>query len=1132
MRIVFALLLCTCCAVVTQAQIQVGGTPRGLDAAMSYLPGAPVVAMPQVDNQAYLAEDEGLSKEEQSRFAVQLPVNLNLTNSGVWSSVPDGGRVWRVRITSESAYSLALLFDEWYLPKGAELFVYNDNGDDVLGALTSFNNWVDGTNVIRHLKGDGITVELYEPASAMNESVLSISTVCHAYRNYFGYADRDALDSFGDSGACNNNILCPEAAAWQDEKQGVCMITSGGARICSGSMIRANVANWPAYFLTANHCGFSGSWVFVFNYQSPQCSPNQDGSTAQTVANATLRANNAASDFELLELSAHPPAAYNAYYNGWNRNDGAATSSVCIHHPRGDVKKWTIDNNAPTVTSYGGNSVPGDGTHWRIANWEDGTTEPGSSGSPLFDQNSRITGQLHGGTASCANNIDDYYGRLSVSWTGGGTNSTRLSNWLDPNGTGVTTLNGSYTITVANDNCPGTFVTLPFSESGNTSTATASGGACAWATTPDVWYYFGSSACSSQVTVSLCSSSYDTYLEIRQGGNCPGDNPVDCTDDDCGASGLQSRSVFTAVPNSVYYVRVFGFNGNVGAYTIDITETPLDPAPSNDNCSTALPINSLPYTHSGSTCTAANDYSFCFMGSSNDVVYSLNVTECQNITVSTCGGQTNYDTRLTVRTGGTCPGTTEIGCNDDYCGLQSEITFDATAGVTYYIVVAGFSANNGRYTLNVTSNGHAGSPANDNCAGALTVNALPYNHSGNTTCAIADYSFAGCGFENSRDVVYRLNLASCQTVQVSTCSGNPSYDTRLQVMAGGACPGNTLVACNDDVCGLQSTVTFGALANTDYYILVRGYLSGNYGPYDLSITSVGGYVSPNDQCPGTAINSIPYIGSGNTACSNDNYANGDCYFSESSPEDVYSMTLGATQGVVVSLCGSGFDTGLKVRRGGVCPGDIMVVCDDDASCSGSGTLQSNVEFTAQAGVTYFIQVSGYSTASGPYSIRVEPTAINSIDSLVIKEDAGAIKLDWENNGAYLYVVYRSTDLNNIFVPANLITGTTVNTFTDFAPLSDKLFYGVSYIPDYMIPAFIAAGLGERPIQSVFSEAMVALKLAAAPLEGVEFYPGTIAENEELAPANKTESIQESGIHLFGPGVSIENPVAGKNYFAE
>jgi len=1137
MKKVLVGLICLLTAVSAFAQIEAGGTPRGLSASASYLPDAPVVLMPAVDNAAQLAMDEGLAKHEQNRFAEQLPVNLNLNNSGTWTNLPDGGRVWRLRLTSPGAYSMALLFDEWNLTKGAELFVYNDNNDDVLGALTSFNNWVDGTNVIRHIKGDGITVELYEPANAVGTSVLSISTVCHAYRNVFGYANPDPLNNFGDSGACNNNVLCPEASAWQDEKRGVTMITSGGSRICSGSMIRANVAtNWPAYYLTANHCGFSGSWVFVFNYESPQCSPNADGSTAQTVANATLRANNAASDFELVELSSFPPAAYNAYYNGWNRVDAPSTSSVCIHHPSGDVKKWTIDNNAPVNGSWSGTPA---NSHWRILAWDDGTTEPGSSGSPLFDQNSRITGQLHGGTASCGNNIDDYFGKFSLSWIGGGTNSTRLSNWLDPNNTGANTVDGSYPITVANDNCPGLFVTLPFSGTGNTTAATPSGSGCDYVNSPDVWYYFfTNSTCATQVTVSLCNSSFDTYLEVRKGGNCPGDVLVDCTDDDCGTGGLRSSSTFASTGQEVYYVRIFGWSNSVGAYQLDITETPTDPVPANDNCSNSTVVTALPYSTTGSTCTASNDFSFCAMGQSNDVVYTVIVDDCQPITASTCDLNTNFDTRLTVRTGGACPGITEIGCSDDFCSLASQVTWNATAGVPYYVVVGGFDVSKGRFALNITGGAHIGTPANDNCAGSIPVNTLPFSHSGNTACASADYDYAGCGFANSRDVLYTLNVPTCQTVQVSLCPTNPSYDTRLQVMAGGACPGNTLIACNDDnLCSgslsLQSTVSFGALANTNYYILVRGFAAGDYGPFDLNITSLGGYVSPNDVCPGTAVNSLPYTGFGNTTCSQDNYPNGDCYFFESSPEDVYNLTLAATQGVSITLCGSGYDTGLKVRRGGACPGDFMVVCDDDAGCSGIGTLLSTVEFTAQAGTTYYIQVSGYNLATGPYTILMEQKVLNPVDSLVIKEDAGMIRLTWDDNGALYWSIFRSTDQNTLFDPANLIDFAYSNSWADQSPLGTQYYYAVSYIPDYMAPALMAAGIGTRPAQEVMAEVMANLKYTAGPIESVDFYAGEIPACIELAPADKTASsvIQSGGVHIFGPGVSVENPVPNKNYSA-
>jgi len=98
--------------------------------------------------------------------------------------------------------------------------------------------------------------------------------------------------------------------------------------------------------------------------------------------------------------------------------------------------KISIDNNIPTFDGYLGGSGS---DYWRI-NWEDGSTEGGSSGSPVFDDNQRIIGQLRGGYAACSNDENDWYGRLSRSWTGGGTADTRLSDWLT-NDTSVMTTN-------------------------------------------------------------------------------------------------------------------------------------------------------------------------------------------------------------------------------------------------------------------------------------------------------------------------------------------------------------------------------------------------------------------------------------------------------------------------------------------------------------------------------------------------------------------------------------------------------------------------------------------------------------------------------------------------------------------
>ena len=100
---------------------------------------------------------------------------------------------------------------------------------------------------------------------------------------------------------------------------------------------------------------------------------------------------------------------------------------VGIHHPSGDIKKISFDYN----------NASNSGNYWDVNNWEDGTTEPGSSGSPLFDGvTQRIIGQLYGGTASCTSITYDTYGKTSTSWNLG------MSNYLDPNNTGASFING------------------------------------------------------------------------------------------------------------------------------------------------------------------------------------------------------------------------------------------------------------------------------------------------------------------------------------------------------------------------------------------------------------------------------------------------------------------------------------------------------------------------------------------------------------------------------------------------------------------------------------------------------------------------------------------------------------------
>jgi hypothetical protein len=62
------------------------------------------------------------------------------------------------------------------------------------------------------------------------------------------------------------------------------------------------------------------------------------------------------------------------------------------------------------------------------------------------------------------------------------------------------------------------------------------------------------------------------------------------------------------------------------------------------------------------------------------------------VTMSLCGS--SFDTKIGIFTG-TCTALVCVGGNDDFCGLQSQITFNTNAGFTYYILVTGFNALNG-----------------------------------------------------------------------------------------------------------------------------------------------------------------------------------------------------------------------------------------------------------------------------------------------------------------------------------------------------------------------------------------------------------------------------------------------------
>lgn len=390
------------------AQIGFGGEPIGLTPGETMLAPLRSVVLPEIDDAALLAEDEANLQNGVKgpyRFGFQHLVDLDMVNNGSWTTLRNGDRVWRLGITCPGALGINFILSEFDVPENGVVFVHNDLGQ-LLGGFTGASSGHRSSMGVSPLPGEHITIEYHEPVAHTGEGRLHISKVTHGYRDPAGI-----MRDFGDSGNCNINVVCPEGDEWRDQIRSVALvITPTGS--CTGTLLNNCAQDGTPYFLTANHCldADVANWTFRFNWDSPVCDPTENGPMDQTVSGCELLVNSGGTDLAFLRLNTAPPEEYNAFYSGWDHSEVAATSMTGIHHPRGDIKKISHSNGPAVLGTFSGADC------WQVQVWNDGTTEPGSSGSGLWNQNKQLVGQLFGGAASCANSVDDYYGRLATSW--------------------------------------------------------------------------------------------------------------------------------------------------------------------------------------------------------------------------------------------------------------------------------------------------------------------------------------------------------------------------------------------------------------------------------------------------------------------------------------------------------------------------------------------------------------------------------------------------------------------------------------------------------------------------------------------------------------------------------------------
>ncbi len=423
-----------------------------------------------------------------NRFAVSLATNISLIEQSE-KFEDDNYTIYTLRVVAKDALNISLGFGKFHLSENAILTIYNDK--EITDSITSKENNENSIWATRVYQGNYINIVLKEPLNEKEISKIEISKINFGYKKYgiqYGIS--------GASATCEINANCPLGNGWDNEKNTVALIVANGDEWCSGSLIMNTCGTNIPYFLTANHCLQAGNevnWVFQFQFWSATCSPNSGWNEDIQFNGCTLRANNANTDFALLELNQRPAANSGINYAGWNRNTTGITQTTILHYPAGDLMKITRDNNAPvSATFLGANCL-----HLVVDN---GTTEGGSSGSPYFDQNHRVIGQHYGiddGNLAICNQVSKYGGRFDLSWTGGGTNSTRLSNWLDPNNSDALNTNTT--------NIASLFPNIALSISGSNSICT---------TNSTATYALNNAPAGSTVTWSVTGVPYNTAVSI------------------------------------------------------------------------------------------------------------------------------------------------------------------------------------------------------------------------------------------------------------------------------------------------------------------------------------------------------------------------------------------------------------------------------------------------------------------------------------------------------------------------------------------------------------------------------------------------------------------------------------------
>jgi hypothetical protein len=180
--------------------------------------------------------------------------------------------------------------------------------------------------------------------------------------------------------------------------------------------------------------------------------------------------------------------------------------------------------------------------------------------------------------------------------------------------------------------------------------------------------------------------------------------------------------------------------------------------------------------------------------------------------VSTCDSPV-LDTLLAVYTGNSVDALDKVEANDDSCGLQSKVSFDAEQGVTYRIAVDGVGGATGEIELRLVL-----PPPNDDFAAAQVLTGDTGQVEGTNEGASFELEEPDLG---SGSVWYRWTAPSTGPATFETCGS--SFGAFVSVFTGSTLQDLLWVAAGYEECGASSRVHFDAVEGTVYQIAVSSW---------------------------------------------------------------------------------------------------------------------------------------------------------------------------------------------------------------------------------------------------------------------------------------------------------------------